>query len=131
MRAWGDDGHRRGDCLFQMGCKGPVTRHNCPEVQWNERTSWPIGCGHPCIGCSEPDFWDTMTPFYTRLSGVDGEDEFDDEDGERDYGDGERDYGDGERDYGDGERDYGDGDDERRPRRGRRERGSEYGDGHD
>jgi [NiFe] hydrogenase small subunit len=20
--------------------------------------------GHPCIGCSEPNFWDTMTPFY-------------------------------------------------------------------
>jgi len=22
--------------------------------------------GHPCIGCSEPDFWDTMTPFYQK-----------------------------------------------------------------
>jgi hydrogenase small subunit len=73
VHAWGDDGHRRGLCLFQMGCRGPVTRHNCGQVQWNEGTSWPIGCGHPCIGCSEPDFWDGMTPFYARLSGFGGE----------------------------------------------------------
>ncbi|MBC8175894.1 MAG: oxidoreductase, partial [Deltaproteobacteria bacterium] len=27
-------------------------------------TSWPIEAGHPCIGCSEPAFWDKMTPFF-------------------------------------------------------------------
>jgi hydrogenase small subunit len=55
-----------------MGCKGPVTFQNCPNVRWNDGTSWPIGCGHPCIGCAEPDFWDKMTPFYAHLSGVPG-----------------------------------------------------------
>jgi hydrogenase small subunit len=39
---------------------------------WNSGTSWPIGAGHPCIGCTERGFWDTMTPFYNRLPGVSG-----------------------------------------------------------
>jgi hydrogenase small subunit len=71
-RAWGDDGHRAGYCLYEMGCKGPVTYHNCPNIEWNGRTSWPVACGHPCIGCAEPDFWDRMTPFYTHIPGIPG-----------------------------------------------------------
>jgi hydrogenase small subunit len=58
VREWGDEGHRKGWCLYQMGCKGPVTYHNCPTVRWNEGTSWPVGSGHGCIGCSEPGFWE-------------------------------------------------------------------------
>jgi hydrogenase small subunit len=69
VEAWGDDGHRSGYCLYKMGCKGPVTFQNCPRVRWNEGTNWPIGCGHPCVGCAEPDFWDKMTPFYNHLQG--------------------------------------------------------------
>jgi hydrogenase small subunit len=69
---WGDEAHRTGYCLYKMGCKGPVTFQNCPNVRWNGGTSWPIGCGHPCIGCAEPDFWDKMTPFYRHLAGVPG-----------------------------------------------------------
>ncbi len=69
---WGDEGHRTGFCLYKMGCKGPVTFQNCPNVRWNEGTNWPIGCGHPCIGCAEPAFWDEMTPFYSHLSGIPG-----------------------------------------------------------
>lgn len=72
VEAWGDDGHRRGYCLYKMGCKGPVTSQNCPIVKWNEGTNWPIGCGHPCVGCAEPAFWDRMTPFYRHLPGVPG-----------------------------------------------------------
>jgi len=55
---WGDEGHRKGYCLYRLGCKGPVTFHNCPSVRWNEGTNWPIGSGHGCIACSEPDFWE-------------------------------------------------------------------------
>src|SRR5208283_3701724 len=62
VEAWGDEAHRQGACLYKMGCKGPATSQNCPEVRWNEGTNWPIGCGHPCVGCAEPNFWDTMTP---------------------------------------------------------------------
>jgi hydrogenase small subunit len=72
VEAWGDEGHRTGYCLFKMGCKGPVTHQNCPVVRWNEATNWPIGCGHPCVGCAEPFFWDTMTPFYRHLPGIPG-----------------------------------------------------------
>ena len=69
VRNWGDLAHREGQCLFRMGCKGPVTSQNCPDIRWNEGTNWPIGCGHPCIGCAEPNFWDSMTPFYEPLHG--------------------------------------------------------------
>jgi hydrogenase small subunit len=72
VEEWGDDGHRRGYCLYKVGCKGPVTYQNCPNVGWNEGTNWPIGCGHPCIGCAEPSFWDRMTPFYEHLPEVPG-----------------------------------------------------------
>jgi hydrogenase small subunit len=72
VEVWGDDAHRSGACLYKMGCKGPVTYQNCPTIRWNDGTNWPIGCGHPCIGCAEPDFWDRMTPFYKHLEGVPG-----------------------------------------------------------
>ena len=61
---FGDEGHRKGWCLYNLGCKGPVTYNNCPIVKFNDGTSWPVQAGHPCIGCSEPNFWDEMTPFY-------------------------------------------------------------------
>jgi len=72
VEQWGDEGHRKGWCLYKMGCKGPETYHNCPDIRWNEGVSWPIGSGHGCIGCSEPGFWDTMSPFYRRLPEVPG-----------------------------------------------------------
>lgn len=67
VRAWGDPGHRAGWCLYQMGCKGPITYQNCPIVRYNDSTSWPIGSGHGCIGCSEPDFWDQPTYVPIKL----------------------------------------------------------------
>ncbi len=70
--AFGDAGHRVGYCLYKLGCKGPVTFQNCPNIRWNDGTNWPVGCGHPCIGCAEPQFWDKMTPFYSHLTGVPG-----------------------------------------------------------
>lgn len=72
VERWGDFGHRQGWCLYKMGCKGPETYQNCPDLEWNAGTSWPIGAGHPCIGCSQPHFWDTLSPFYRRLPQVPG-----------------------------------------------------------
>jgi hydrogenase small subunit len=72
VEQFGDAGHRIGYCLYKVGCKGPVTYQNCPNIGWNENTNWPIGCGHPCIGCAEPSFWDRMSPFYAHLTGVPG-----------------------------------------------------------
>lgn len=52
---FGDDGHRQGWCLYKLGCKGPETYANCPSIQFGDAGlgSWPVGCGHPCIGCTE------------------------------------------------------------------------------
>jgi hydrogenase small subunit len=72
VETFDDEGARRGYCLYHVGCKGPATYSPCPIFMWNSGTSWPIGAGHPCIGCTERNFWDAMTPFYERLPGVSG-----------------------------------------------------------
>jgi hydrogenase small subunit len=52
---FGDEGHRKGYCLYKLGCKGPETYANCPVIGFGDtgETSWPVGCGAPCIGCTE------------------------------------------------------------------------------
>ena len=72
VEKWSSTAHRKGHCLYKMGCKGPETYHNCPTQRYNEKTSWPVAAGHGCVGCSQPQFWDTMTPFYKRLPNVPG-----------------------------------------------------------
>jgi hydrogenase small subunit len=67
VEVFDDDAARHGWCLYKVGCKGPATFSPCPIIQWNSGTSWPIGAGHPCIGCTERNFWDTMTPFYRQM----------------------------------------------------------------
>ena len=67
VQEWGDEGHRKGWCLYKMGCKGPEANFNCPTVRWNNATSWPVKAGHGCIACASPRFWDTKSPFYERL----------------------------------------------------------------
>ena len=67
VQAWGDEGHRKGWCLYKMGCKGPETYANCPTVRFNDGVSWPVKTGHGCVGCTMPQFWDRMSPFYRRL----------------------------------------------------------------
>jgi quinone-reactive Ni/Fe-hydrogenase small subunit len=58
VEEWGDEGAKNNFCLYKMGCKGPMTFNNCSVIKYNSGTNWPIGAGHGCIGCSEPDFWD-------------------------------------------------------------------------
>ena len=62
-----DEGARKGWCLYKLGCKGPTTYNACATLKWNEGASFPIQSGHPCIGCSEPDFWD-KGGFYNPIS---------------------------------------------------------------
>jgi hydrogenase small subunit len=52
---FGDAGHRQGYCLYKLGCKGPETYANCPTLGFGDagENNWPVGCGHPCIGCTE------------------------------------------------------------------------------
>ncbi|HEX5711113.1 MAG TPA: hydrogenase small subunit [Sulfuricurvum sp.] len=50
---WGDEGAKKGWCLFKMGCKGPYAELNCSLVKFNEGTSWPVQVGHGCFGCGQ------------------------------------------------------------------------------
>jgi len=53
-----DEGARKGWCLYKLGCKGPTTYNSCATIKWSAGLSFPIQSGHPCLGCSEPNFWD-------------------------------------------------------------------------
>lgn len=53
-----DEGARQGWCLYKLGCKGPTTYNACAGIKWGSGLSFPIQSGHPCLGCSEPNFWD-------------------------------------------------------------------------
>jgi hydrogenase small subunit len=64
-----DEGARAGWCLFKLGCKGPIAYNACATTKWNSGTSFPIEAGHPCLGCSEPNFWD-KGGFYQAISEV-------------------------------------------------------------
>jgi hydrogenase small subunit len=72
VRQWGDEGHRLGWCLYEMGCKGPEAYYNCPTVRYNAGTSWPVQAGHPCFACATNDNWDVLGPIYKRLPNIPG-----------------------------------------------------------
>ncbi len=52
---FGDEGHRKGYCLYKLGCKGPETYANCPAIGFGDigESNWPVAIGHPCFGCTE------------------------------------------------------------------------------
>jgi len=58
VKEWGDNGAKKGYCLFEMGCKGPYANVNCPTMKFNGGTSWPVQAGHGCMGCVEVGFFD-------------------------------------------------------------------------
>ncbi|PYQ31810.1 MAG: hydrogenase 2 small subunit [Acidobacteria bacterium] len=65
-KEFGDSGHRSGWCLYQLGCKGPVTHAPCSTRHFNEVVDcWPIGIGSPCVGCTEKDVAFTVPIFKT------------------------------------------------------------------
>jgi len=66
-KSFDDEGARQGWCLYEVGCKGPVTYNACATLKWNGSLSFPIQSGHGCLGCSEPGFWD-LGGFYKPLS---------------------------------------------------------------
>lgn len=68
VQQFGDEGAKKGYCLYKVGCKGPYTFNNCSKQKFNQGTSWPIQAGHGCMGCSEPDFWDTMGTVHEPLA---------------------------------------------------------------
>ncbi len=66
VESFDDENARKGFCLYKMGCRGPVTYNSCGVIRWNNGVSYPIQSGHPCLGCSEANFWDNG-PFYQHL----------------------------------------------------------------
>lgn len=73
VQVFDDSKARFGGCLFDVGCKGPVTHNACSTIKWNQGVSFPMMSGHGCIGCAEPDFWDRINingkkGFYQKLA---------------------------------------------------------------
>jgi hydrogenase small subunit len=65
-KSYGDEGARQGYCLLNLGCRGPQARNSCTRLGWNTDPNdgglfknSPTHAGHNCLGCSEPNFWDT------------------------------------------------------------------------
>jgi len=58
VETFDDENAKKGYCLYKVGCKGPSTYNACGVMKWNGGTSFPIQSGHPCIGCSEENYWD-------------------------------------------------------------------------
>ncbi len=60
---FGDEGHRKGYCLYKLGCKGPESHNNCPTLLYGDvgSGSWPVGTGHPCFGCSDKNVGFTIS----------------------------------------------------------------------
>jgi len=71
VETFDDENAKKGYCLYKVGCKGPSTYNACAVTKWNGGTSFPIQSGHPCIGCSEANFWDNGG-FYERASAFPG-----------------------------------------------------------
>ena len=70
---FGSEEEAKGYCLYPVGCRGPQTKSNCGVVLWNNRRSWCVQAGAPCIGCCEAnpndpgDNWvEVNTPFFKR-----------------------------------------------------------------
>jgi hydrogenase small subunit len=67
---FGTEEAKKQYCLYKVGCKGPETYSACSLDRWNEKTSWCIGAGSPCIGCAQTKWADNGGPFFARLTGV-------------------------------------------------------------
>jgi len=64
---FGDEDHRLGHCLYKLGCKGPATHANCSIQSFCEIPNcWPVGIGHPCVGCTEQELA-FQVPIHTTV----------------------------------------------------------------
>ena len=62
-RAYFEEGKFASDygeegCLFQLGCKGPISHCDVSVRGWNSGVNWCCRSGGPCIGCTEPTYPD-------------------------------------------------------------------------
>ena len=56
------------ECLWNLGCKGPITLSACAETNWNGGLSMCTKAGPMCYGCMHPNFPDPPTSgFFDAL----------------------------------------------------------------
>ncbi len=48
--------------MFKLGCRGPVTKTDCPRRKWNGYVNWPIGDNTNCIAVPKKDFQMVWNP---------------------------------------------------------------------
>jgi hydrogenase small subunit len=53
-------------CRMDLGCKGPDTNADCYQRKWNSGLNWCVD-NSVCIGCVEPGFPDSSSPFYEPI----------------------------------------------------------------
>ena len=70
VEKFGTEAEKKQWCLYKVGCKGPQTYTNCPHVRWNDRVSWCVESGSPCIGCGNFNWVDNDAPFLGRTTAV-------------------------------------------------------------
>jgi len=69
LKDWNDP-VQKDWCLFEKGCKGPVSFIDCPIRRWNHGINFCLDCGGLCQACGEPSFYDQVTPLYTAESEI-------------------------------------------------------------
>lgn len=53
-------------CKYALGCKGPASSSDCYKRIWNSGVNWCVE-NSVCIGCVEPGWPDSFSPFYEEL----------------------------------------------------------------
>lgn len=57
-------------CLYNLGCRGPVTYSDCSLRKWNGGLNVCVNGGAPCIGCFHEGFPDDMSPLFEPIEKV-------------------------------------------------------------
>ncbi|MCZ7400310.1 MAG: hydrogenase small subunit [Candidatus Methanoperedens sp.] len=57
-------------CLYNLGCRGPVTNSDCAFRKWNGGINVCMNGGAPCIGCFNEGFPDDMSPLFQPIEKV-------------------------------------------------------------
>jgi hydrogenase small subunit len=62
-----DSNFSDGNCLYSLGCKGPLAYADCPTRRWNGGVNMCTQAGGPCTACVEPEFPNVFMPFFQRI----------------------------------------------------------------
>lgn len=65
LEDWNDPSQKDW-CLYLKGCRGTIAFADCSKRKWNDRSNWCVGCGAGCQACSEPGFYEQMSPLFER-----------------------------------------------------------------